>query len=90
MAKKAIKVTIIKKSGDKSLMGEYVILKKHPVYPKYVKVRRKYMIHDEDNKYKVGDKVLIKEFRPLSKKKNWIIVEDNKSKKEEKNDTIGN
>lgn len=84
MAKKAIKVTIIKKSGDKSLMGEYVILKKHPVYQKFVKVRRKYMIHDEKNEHKVGDVVYIQEHKPISKKKNWIIVKSKKDKKEEK------
>jgi len=90
MAKKAIKVTIVKKSGDKSLMGEYVVLEKHPVYLKYVKVRRKYMIHDENNQHKIGDVVYIQEHRPFSKKKNWIIVEDSNSKTEVENDTKGN
>ena len=71
-------------------MGEYVILKKHPVYLKYVKICRKYMIHDENNEHKVGDVVYIKEHRPFSKKKNWIIVEDNKSNKEGKDDTKRN
>ncbi len=84
MAKKAIKVKIIKKAGDKTLVGEYIILRKHPVYPKYVKSRSKYMIHDENNSYKVGDVVYIKEHRPFSKRKNWVIVKsdttDNKSK----------
>jgi small subunit ribosomal protein S17 len=82
MAKKAIKVTIIKKSGDKSLMGEYVVLEKHPVYKKYIKVRRKYMIHDEQNKYKIGDIVFIQEHRPFSKKKSWVIVEDGQIKED--------
>lgn len=88
MAKKAIKVKIIKKSGDKTLKGELIIIRKHPTYLKYVKIRRKYMIHDEDNSHKVGDIVYIKEHRPFSKRKNWVIVEentkDNESKKGEK------
>jgi small subunit ribosomal protein S17 len=84
MAKKALKVTIIKKSGDKSLIGEHIILKKHDVYPKYIKIRRKYMVHDENNSHKVGDIVYIKEHKPISKRKNWIIVEENKTKQEVK------
>lgn len=84
MAKRAIKVKIIQKSGDKSLMGERITLEEHSKYLKYVKVCRKYMIHDEDNKHKVGDIVYIQEHKPFSKKKNWIIVEDNKNKKEDK------
>lgn len=50
-------------------------LKRHPKYHKYYKVTRRYKAHDEKNEYKVGDKVVIFETRPLSKEKRWIIVE---------------
>ncbi|MCL4437599.1 30S ribosomal protein S17 [Patescibacteria group bacterium] len=50
-------------------------LKKHPKYLKYYKVTSKFKAHDEKNEYKVGDKVAIKETRPLSKDKRWVIVE---------------
>jgi small subunit ribosomal protein S17 len=49
-------------------------LKKHPRYQKYFRVSRKFKAHDENNEYKVGDKVIIQETRPLSRHKRWIIV----------------
>ena len=49
-------------------------LKKHKRYLKYFKVTKKYKSHDEDNKYKEGDEVIIEETRPLSKQKRWRIV----------------
>lgn len=48
-------------------------LKMHPKYKKYIKVRKKFYAHDENNETKVGDVVLIEETRPLSKLKRWII-----------------
>lgn len=48
-------------------------LKKHPRYHKYYRVTSKFKAHDEENQYKVGDKVLMEETRPLSKDKRWRI-----------------
>ena len=75
MAKNDIKVKIIKKAGDKTVVGEASFLKQHPIYKKYVKVYKKYMIHDEGNVVKVGDEVFIKSSRPFSKMKTWVIVD---------------
>jgi len=47
---------------------------KHPKYGKYVRRWTKFWAHDEDNLAKIGDKVLISETRPLSKKKRWRLV----------------
>jgi len=49
--------------------------KKHPRYHKYYKVTTRYKAHDEKNEYKEGDKVVIRETRPLSREKRWVIVE---------------
>lgn len=49
-------------------------LKKHKKYHKYFKVTKKYKAHDENNEYKVGDKVIILETRPFSKEKKWKII----------------
>lgn len=46
----------------------------HPKYKKRFKVTKKYHVHDEENKCKIGDKVLIRESRPLSRTKRWRIV----------------
>lgn len=47
----------------------------HPIYGKSIKRSKKFMAHDENNECKIGDRVLIMETRPLSKKKRWRVVE---------------
>ena len=48
---------------------------KHPLYKKIIKNTIKLKAHDENNTCNVGDRVLIMETRPLSKDKNWRVVE---------------
>jgi small subunit ribosomal protein S17 len=48
---------------------------KHPAYGKFIKRTTKIMAHDEDNSCKPGDIVAISECRPISKNKNWRVVE---------------
>ena len=50
----------------------------HPLYKKYIKRSKRYHVHDEDNKFKVGDMVNIRECRPLSKSKRWEVISDSK------------
>lgn len=47
---------------------------KHPKYKKYVKIRKRYKAHDEEGKYKIGDKVQIEETRPISKDKHFKVI----------------
>jgi len=47
----------------------------HPIYKKYFKKTTKLMAHDEKNECGIGDTVKIMETRPLSKSKNWRLVE---------------
>ena len=48
---------------------------KHPKYGKFVKKTTKFVAHDENNDCHIGDTVKIMETRPLSKNKNWRLVE---------------
>ncbi len=48
---------------------------KHPIYGKFVNKSKNYIAHDEENTCKVGDKVRIMETKPISKLKNWRLVE---------------
>ena len=48
---------------------------KHPVYGKYLRRRTKLLVHDQDNQGKVGDRVIIRESRPLSRHKSWTLVQ---------------
>lgn len=47
----------------------------HPLYSKTLIKTKKYLAHDESQIANIGDKVLIKECRPLSKKKRWELVQ---------------
>lgn len=47
---------------------------KHPKYGKFYKINKKYKAHDEENKYKIGDKVEITETRPISKDKRFKVI----------------
>ncbi|MFQ5753498.1 MAG: 30S ribosomal protein S17 [bacterium] len=63
--------------GDKmstTRVVEVVRLKRHPKYLKYYRVSKRFKAHDEKNEYKVGDKVVIEETRPMSREKRWRIV----------------
>tara|TARA_Y100000994_G_C15308545_1_gene282841 strand:+ start:24 stop:260 length:237 start_codon:yes stop_codon:yes gene_type:complete len=50
----------------------------HPVLKKVIKVKKKYNAHDENNKFKTGDKVSIIESKPFSKNKKFQVMENNK------------
>ena len=50
----------------------------HPILQKVVKVKKKYNAHDENNKFKNGDKVSIVESKPSSKNKKFEVIGDNK------------
>ena len=49
-------------------------VKEHPKYKRRYKIHKKYKAHDEKEEYKIGDMVVIKECRPLSKDKRWRII----------------
>ncbi|MSS70989.1 MAG: 30S ribosomal protein S17 [Candidatus Latescibacteria bacterium] len=64
--------------SDKSDKTRIIIVERsfqHSLYEKTVRRRRKFAIHDEENRSKVGDLVSIMETRPLSKTKRWRLVE---------------
>lgn len=60
---------------DKSIVVSVERRVKHPKYGKFVKKTSKFFAHDEKNECHVGDTVRIMETRPLSKLKNWRLVE---------------
>lgn len=71
--KREIQGVIVQKSGDKtvSVLVERKVV--HPRYHKIVKRFKKYLIHDETNKAKVGDTVVAVECRPISKRKSFRL-----------------
>jgi len=73
MSLREIQGEVVKISGDKtaSVLVERRVM--HPRYHKVVKRFKKYLIHDENNTLKVGDKVVAVECRPLSKTKSFRL-----------------
>ena len=73
--KKTLIGSVLKNKMDKTVVVSVERLKKHPLYGKYIKRRVKYMVHDEKNDCRPGDRVTIIETRPISKLKAWRIGE---------------
>lgn len=60
---------------DKSITVAVERREKHPIYGKFVKNTTKFIAHDEKNDANEGDTVRIMETKPISKRKNWRLVE---------------
>ena len=69
-----LKGVVISDKMDKTVVVSVSNFVKHPKYGKYYKVSKKYKAHDEENKYKIGDKVEIVETRPISKDKRFRVI----------------
>jgi small subunit ribosomal protein S17 len=67
------KGTVVKKSGDKTVKVEVHTYRAHPIYKKRFRVTKRFLAHDESNQYNVGDAVVIKQSRPVSKRKSWAV-----------------
>ena len=66
---------VVSNKIDKSIVVAVERKEKHPMYGKFVKKTTKFVAHDEKNECSIGDTVRIMETRPLSKTKNWRLVE---------------
>ena len=73
---KNITSKVLKTAIDKSAVVSVERLVKHPVNGKFIKRSTKYHVHDENNKCVVGELIKIRQCRPLSKTKTWILVEE--------------
>ena len=74
MTKKILNGTVIKDKNNKTII---VVVKRkysHPFFGKVITSSKKYHAHDENNKFKTGDKVKIIESKPFSKKKRWEAI----------------
>lgn len=60
---------------DKTIVVVIERLMKHSHYKKYVKRVKRLLVHDEESRCGVGDRVQIMETRPISKRKHWRLVE---------------
>ncbi|MFC2098584.1 30S ribosomal protein S17 [Bacteroidota bacterium] len=66
---------VVSNKMDKSIVVTVKRKVKHPIYGKFVNKTTRFVAHDQDNTCNIGDTVKIGETRPLSKTKNWRLVE---------------
>lgn len=67
--------TVISDKMQKTIVVRTMHKSKHPIYGRTIKRYNKYKVHDEKNEAKVGDTVRISATRPLSKEKNFKLLE---------------
>jgi len=78
MAKKILTGIVVSDKPNKTITVLVERKYQHPVLKKIIKVKKKYNAHDENNKFKNGDRVSIIESRPYSKNKKFEAMGENK------------
>jgi len=73
-AKRTLQGTVVSDKMAKTVVVRVDSTKVHPKYGKRYRRSEKFKAHDEKGEYKVGDVVRIRETRPLSKDKRWMVV----------------
>lgn len=73
--RKAREGVVLSNKMDKTVVVSVESTKRHPLYGKTMRTHKKYKAHDEENRCVVGDRVRIRETRPLSKEKRWTVEE---------------
>ena len=73
-SRKTTKVgVVLSAAADKSVVVKVENFVMHPLYHRFVRTSSKFMAHDEENTCNKGDRVLIEECRPLSRRKKWRV-----------------
>jgi small subunit ribosomal protein S17 len=75
MPKRVLRGVVVSDKNDKTVVVRVERRFMDPVMSKTVRRSKKYQAHDETNRCKVGDHVLIQESVPISKNKRWVVVE---------------
>jgi small subunit ribosomal protein S17 len=76
MPKRILQGTVVSAASEKTIVVNVDRRVKHPLYKKTITRSNKFHAHDENNSFKIGDKVKIIECRPISKKKTWTVLTD--------------
>ncbi|MDR0677854.1 MAG: 30S ribosomal protein S17 [Holosporaceae bacterium] len=74
MPKRILEGVVVSNRCDKTVTVQVVRRVMHPKYKKYISLSKKYHAHDEKNECNIGDSVTICEASPISKTKNWVVV----------------
>ena len=74
MPKRKLIGKVVSDKMQKTVVVQVQRLKQHPKYRRFFRVHKKYKVDDAKEEYKVGDRVVIEESRPLSKDKKWKVI----------------
>jgi len=74
MSKRQLTGTVISNKMAKTVVIEVERFKEHPKYKRRYKSWKKYKAHAENGEYRVGERVVIEECRPMSKEKRWRVI----------------
>ena len=74
MPKRVLQGRALRDAKDKTVSVLVERSVKHPLYQKFMKRSKKYLAHDEENTVKSGDIVRIRETRPVSKLKRFVVI----------------
>lgn len=74
MPRRVLQGVVVSDSGEKTIVVRVERRVMHPLYKKTIRRSKRYHAHDQDNQYKVGDTVRIRECRPISRLKRWEVV----------------
>lgn len=75
MPKRVLQGTVVSDKAEKTIVVLVERKVPHPLYGKIIRRSKKYHAHDESNTAREGDIVRIEECAPISKQKNWRLVE---------------
>ena len=76
MSKRILSGTVISSNANKTIVVKVTRRVQHKLYKKIISRTKKYLGHDDDNTFKIGDNVNIKQSRPISKTKSWVVIKN--------------
>ena len=75
MPKRLLQGIVVSDKADKTVVVDVERRFTHPILKKTVRRTKKYQAHDPENRFKIGDRVVIQESKPISKTKRWVVIE---------------
>ena len=69
---------VVRRSGDKTIAVAVTRVTRHPKYGKKVVSTKRYLVHDPENAGVIGEQVILRESRPISARKRWVVEKESK------------
>jgi len=76
MSRRVMRGVVVSDKPDKTVVVRVDRRVMHPLYKKVVRRSKRYAAHDDENTFKIGDVVRIRECPPISRRKRWIVLAD--------------